>query len=111
MAELSLVAAWQRATHHLLTALDAELADRGLTPGEINALACFASDREVGVGELVARTGQRRSTFTGVLDRLETRGLDARRLGAGTRGLGVRDEPAVMRGRAVLSEPPPLRHD
>jgi DNA-binding MarR family transcriptional regulator len=79
MAELPLVAEWQRATHHLLAALDAALADLALTPGEVNALACFGEQDAVPVRDLVARTGQRPSTFTGVLDRLERRGLVARR--------------------------------
>jgi DNA-binding MarR family transcriptional regulator len=79
MAELPLVAGWQRATHHLLSALDEELAALELTAGEVNALACFAGEASVPVRELIARTGQKPSTFTGVLDRLERRGLVDRR--------------------------------
>src|SRR5918997_2087610 len=79
MADLPLVAGWQRATHHLLSALDDELAALSLTPGEVNALACFAGEKAVPVRELIARTGQKPSTFTGVLDRLERRGLVERR--------------------------------
>ena len=75
MAELPLVAGWQRATHHLLSALDEELAALELTAGEVNALACFAGEASVPVRELIARTGQKPSTFTGVLDRLERREL------------------------------------
>jgi MarR family transcriptional regulator, organic hydroperoxide resistance regulator len=79
MDDLSLVAAWQRATHHLLSALETELAGLALTPGEINALACFGAERSLAVRELLVRTGQRPSTITGVLDRLEKRGLATRR--------------------------------
>ena len=79
MAELPLVAVWQRATHHLLSALDEELEALALTPGEVNALACFGAEKSVPVRELILRTGQKASTFTGVLDRLEKRGLVERR--------------------------------
>jgi DNA-binding MarR family transcriptional regulator len=76
--ELPLIAEWQRVTHHLLAALDDALSDLGLTAAEINALACFAGARARAVRELVTATGQRPSTLTGVLDRLERRGLVAR---------------------------------
>ena len=76
--ELPLIAEWQRVTHHLLAALDDALSDLGLTSAEINVLACFAGARTRAVRELVAATGQRPSTLTGVLDRLERRGLIAR---------------------------------
>jgi DNA-binding MarR family transcriptional regulator len=59
----------------VLAALDDALADLGLSPGEINALACFAGRDHVSVRELVTATAQRPSTLTGVLDRLERRGL------------------------------------
>jgi len=77
--DLSLVVAWQRATHQLLRAIDAELEDLDLTPGEVNALACFLGGESAAVGELATRSGQRPSTLTGVLDRLEKRGLVERR--------------------------------
>ena len=70
-----LVADWQRVTHRLLAALDDALADLGLSAAEVNALACFAGREAVSVRELVAATAQRPSTLTGVLDRLERRGL------------------------------------
>ena len=78
MADLPLIAEWQRVTHHLLAALDDELADLGLSAAETNVLACFAGAPARAVRELVAATGQRPSTLTGVLDRLERRGLIAR---------------------------------
>jgi MarR family transcriptional regulator, organic hydroperoxide resistance regulator len=72
------IAAWQRTTHRLLAALDAELADLRLTPGEVNALAALAGGAQT-ARALADATAQRPSTLTGVLDRLERRGLVARR--------------------------------
>jgi DNA-binding MarR family transcriptional regulator len=72
------IAAWQRTTHRLLAAIDAELADLGLTAGEINALAALGAGART-ARELADATGQRPSTLTGVLDRLERRGLLVRR--------------------------------
>jgi DNA-binding MarR family transcriptional regulator len=77
--ELPLIAEWQRVTHRLLAALDHELPSLRLSAAETNALACFAGRGSVAVRELVAATGQRPSTLTGVLDRLERRGLIERR--------------------------------
>jgi MarR family transcriptional regulator, organic hydroperoxide resistance regulator len=77
--ELPLIAEWQCATHLLLSAIEDELSDLGLSAAETNALACFAGAPARPVRELVAATGQRPSTLTGVLDRLERRGLVARR--------------------------------
>jgi DNA-binding MarR family transcriptional regulator len=74
-----LIARWQRVTHHLLLALDDELADLRLSAAETNVLACLAETRAPPVRELAAATAQRPSTLTGVLDRLERRGLVERR--------------------------------
>jgi MarR family transcriptional regulator, organic hydroperoxide resistance regulator len=76
--ELPLIAEWQRVTHHLLATLDDELSDLGLSAAETNLVACFAGAPARSVRELVTATGQRPSTLTGVLDRLERRGLIAR---------------------------------
>ena len=73
MTDPPLIAVWQQVTHRLLAALDDALADLGLSAGEINALACI--DEQTTVRELVDATAQRPSTLTGVLDRLERRGL------------------------------------
>jgi DNA-binding MarR family transcriptional regulator len=75
MPELPLLVEWERVTHRLLDALDTELRDLDLSAGEVNALACFAGADSVAIKELVGRTAQRPSTLTGVLDRLERRGL------------------------------------
>ena len=75
MTEPPLIAVWQQVTHRLLAALDDALADLGLSAAEINALACFDGRDAVPVRELVQATAQRPSTLTGVLDRLERRGL------------------------------------
>ena len=74
-----LVTDWQQVTHRLLAALDGELADLGLSAAETNALAAFGGATSRTARELVDATGQRPSTFTGVLDRLERRGLVERR--------------------------------
>jgi MarR family transcriptional regulator, organic hydroperoxide resistance regulator len=79
MHDLPLIAEWQRVTHHLLATLDDELAGLGLTAAETNVLACFAGAGAQPVRALVTATGQRPSTLTGVLDRLERRGLLDRR--------------------------------
>jgi DNA-binding MarR family transcriptional regulator len=76
--DLPLIAEWQRVTHLLLRAVDDELTGHGLSAAETNALACFAGAPARTVRELVAATGQKPSTLTGVLDRLERRGLIAR---------------------------------
>lgn len=74
-----LIAAWQRVTHRLLSALDDELAGLGLSAGEVNLLAALAEGEPATVRALGKTTGQRPSTLTGVLDRLERRGLVERR--------------------------------
>lgn len=83
--ELPLLVAWQRTTHRLLRALDGELADLGLSTAEINALACLDRPDRLPVGALGEATGQRPSTLTGVLDRLEGRRLVVRRPAPGDR--------------------------
>lgn len=93
MTPLPLVAEWQRVTHRLLAALDDELADLGLSAAEVNALACMGD--QATVRELVAATAQRPSTLTGVLDRLERRGLVERATNpADRRSVLVRLTPA-----------------
>jgi MarR family transcriptional regulator, organic hydroperoxide resistance regulator len=133
VTDLPLIAAWQRTTHRLLAAIDDELADVGLTAAEVNALACFAGAESRTVRELVEATAQRPSTLTGVLDRLERRGLIERAANpADRRSVLVRLTPAgrthatrvadafatlerrlpaadVRRLLAALDEPPPTR--
>ena len=103
--ELPLVAAWQQATHRLLEALDSELADLRLSAAEINALACFAGRPARTVRELVTATAQRPSTLTGVLDRLERRGLIERAANpADRRSIRVRLTPAGGRHYARVAD-------
>ncbi|MGI5243444.1 MarR family winged helix-turn-helix transcriptional regulator [Dactylosporangium sp. CA-139066] len=70
----------QRATHATLHHLTAHLADLGLSPSELNALANLGAraDAVATVSELGAAIGGRPTTLTGILDRLEQRGLLAR---------------------------------
>jgi DNA-binding MarR family transcriptional regulator len=72
--------ALQAATHHVVERLSNELAGLGLTPGEVNLLAQFEDERALTVAELVRGTRQRPSTLTGILDRLERRGLCQRQI-------------------------------
>ena len=74
-----MIAGWQRVTHRLLSALEDELAGLGLSAAETNVLACLAGGEPLTVRAVGRATGQRPSTLTGVLDRLERRKLVARR--------------------------------
>jgi DNA-binding MarR family transcriptional regulator len=74
-----LIAAVEATVHRLLEKLGGELRDLGLTHGEINALAALGTGSGRTVADLQKATGQRASTLTGVLDRLERRGLVERR--------------------------------
>jgi DNA-binding MarR family transcriptional regulator len=58
--------------------LAVQLADLGLTPAEINALGNLADGRPQTVSALGAAVGTRPATLTGILDRLEGRGLITR---------------------------------
>jgi DNA-binding MarR family transcriptional regulator len=73
-------AALEAAVHRVLDHLAAELADLGLRQAEVNVLAQLGPDAPRSIGDLAAATGQRRSTLTGVLDRLEHRRLVRRRV-------------------------------
>jgi DNA-binding MarR family transcriptional regulator len=80
VTELSLIAALEAAVHRVLDDLAVELADLGLSQAEINALAQLRPGAPRAVRQLVAATGQRPSTLTGVLDRLEGKRLVRRRV-------------------------------
>jgi DNA-binding MarR family transcriptional regulator len=85
VTDRSIVAALEAAVHRVLDHLAAELADLGLRQAEINVLAQLDPRAARPVGELVAATGQRPSTLTGVLDRLERKRLVRRRVNAADR--------------------------
>lgn len=74
----SVILELQRATHATLHLLTAKLADLDLTASEINALGNLADGVGRTVSELCAAVGTRPATLTGILDRLERRGLIAR---------------------------------
>jgi MarR family transcriptional regulator, organic hydroperoxide resistance regulator len=76
----NLISALEATTHRVLEHLALELEDLGLSHGEVNALAQLEPGAVRTIAELQAATGQRASTLTGVLDRLERRGLVERRL-------------------------------
>jgi MarR family transcriptional regulator, organic hydroperoxide resistance regulator len=76
----SLIAALEATTHRVLERLALELEDLGLSHGEVNALAQLEPGAVRTIAQLQTATGQRASTLTGVLDRLERRGLVERQL-------------------------------
>lgn len=75
----------QRATHVTLQVLGTELAELRLTASELNVLANLADGQPRTVSEIGAAAGVRPTTLTGVLDRLEQKGLLARSARAGDR--------------------------
>ena len=119
MSEPPLVVEWQRVTHRLLLALDGALPDLQLSPGEVNALACFGRGGALPVRELVRATGQRPSTLSGVLDRLERRGMleraphpsDRRALQAALTPEGTAARDAVLAAFAHVERRLPQRRD
>jgi DNA-binding MarR family transcriptional regulator len=80
VTDRSVISALEAAVHRVLDHLAAELSDLGLRQAEVNVLAQLEPGRPRSVGELAAATGQRPSTLTGVLDRLERRRLVRRRV-------------------------------
>ncbi|HKE81858.1 MAG TPA: MarR family transcriptional regulator [Solirubrobacteraceae bacterium] len=120
MTDDSLIAALEAAVHCVLDHLAAELGDLGLRQAEINVLAALPPGVARPVGELVAATGQRPSTLTGVLDRLEAKRLVRRRVNPADRrsftialtatgetaAKRVRDAFATLDGRVRDDLPP-----
>lgn len=74
----SVILELQRATHATLHELASRLAGLDLTASEINALGNLADGAARTVTELGIATGSRPATLTGILDRLERRGLIVR---------------------------------
>ena len=85
MTDDSLTSALEAAARRVLEHLATELADLGLRQAEINVLAALRPGVARPVGELVAATGQRPSTLTGVLDRMERKRLARRRVNVADR--------------------------
>jgi MarR family transcriptional regulator, organic hydroperoxide resistance regulator len=71
--------ALQRATHVTLDAAADQLAELRLGAAEMNVLANLADGAARTASELAKAVGSRPTTMTSVLDRLEARGLLARR--------------------------------
>jgi MarR family transcriptional regulator, organic hydroperoxide resistance regulator len=98
----------EAAVHRVLDHLAAELSDLGLRQAEVNVLQQLAPGSPRSVGELAAATGQRSSTLTGVLDRLEERRLVRRRVNPADRrsftiALTAGGERAAARVHAVFA--------
>jgi DNA-binding MarR family transcriptional regulator len=109
VTDRSIVAALEAAVHRVLDHLAAELADLGLRQAEINVLAALSPGVARPIGELVLATGQRPSTLTGVLDRLERKRLVRRRVNAADRRsftieLTAAGEVAAARVRDAFTE-------
>jgi DNA-binding MarR family transcriptional regulator len=85
VTDIAIVAALEAAVHRVLDHLAADLADLGLRQADINVLAQLQPGVARPVAELVVATGQRPSTLTGVLDRLERKRLVRRRVNAADR--------------------------
>ena len=97
-----------KAKHGVLTA---RLADLDLTPVQAHALRILDPERPLAMSELADALYCHASNVTGIVDRLESRGLVERRPGAGdrrVRTLVLTTEGAEVRARvvALLSEPP-----
>jgi DNA-binding MarR family transcriptional regulator len=70
----------QRATHAAGVRLEELLDEVGMSQGEIHVVALLADGATHTVGELQRDLGHRPSTLSGILDRLESRGLIRRAL-------------------------------
>lgn len=108
MTDRPVIASLEAAVHRVLDRLAAELADLGLRQAEINVLAQLEPGRPRSAGELAVATGQRSSTLTGVLDRLERRRLVRRRVNPADRrsftiALTASGERAARRVHAVFA--------
>jgi DNA-binding MarR family transcriptional regulator len=80
---LRLIPSVHRVTHSIALYLDRKKA--GVTQGEAHILAHLSASGDQTVGELHAALGHRRSTLTGILDRLQKRGAIERAVNAGDR--------------------------
>jgi MarR family transcriptional regulator, organic hydroperoxide resistance regulator len=97
-----------KAKHGVLTS---RLADLDLTPVQAHALRILDPARPLAMSELADALYCHASNVTGIVDRLESRGLVERRPGAGdrrVRTLVLTTEGADVRAQvvALLSEPP-----
>jgi DNA-binding MarR family transcriptional regulator len=81
----SVILELQQATHATLHRLATDLADLGLAASDINALGNLADGAPRTVSELGAAVGTKPATMTGILDRLERRGLVTRAARPGDR--------------------------
>jgi DNA-binding MarR family transcriptional regulator len=75
MAGRSFIRDLERASHHVGARLGDRLHDLGITQAEAHVLALLADEGPLTVGSLGVAFGQRPSTLTSVLRRLEARDL------------------------------------
>jgi MarR family transcriptional regulator, organic hydroperoxide resistance regulator len=93
------------------TVLSARLAELDLTQVQAHALRLLEPERPLAMSALAEALYCHASNVTGIVDRLESRGLVERRPGAGDRRvktLALTPEGAAVRARviALMSEPP-----
>ena len=81
----SVILRLQQATHATLHLLATDLAELGLAASDINALGNLADGVARTVSELGTAVGTKPATMTGILDRLERRGLITRAARPGDR--------------------------
>jgi DNA-binding MarR family transcriptional regulator len=100
----SLIRPVQKATHDVGDYLAAVLPEAGLTQGEIHVLSFLAERGASSIGSIQESFSHRRSTLTGVLDRLEGRGLVTRTINPADRRsfvIATTKSGEVVAGRAA----------
>ena len=73
--ELSLIPALERATHAVALWIESAPGELGVSQAEAHVLAHLATHPTSTINDLHMSFGHKRSTLTGILDRLEERGL------------------------------------
>lgn len=72
--QVRIVAEVERATHAIALWIEATLRDLGVSQAEAHVLSFLAQHAESTIADLHTSFGHKRSTLTGILDRLEGRG-------------------------------------
>lgn len=98
--DLPLVTDLQRAVHVLGLHLEAALAELGVSQGEIHVLSLLGHAGTLSITELQRGVQHRPSTLTGILDRLEARGMTQRRINEADRRSNLIELTPLGRGAA-----------
>ncbi len=97
-----IIPALERATHAAALWGERSFSDLGLTQAEIHVLGYLAAAGECSINELHRSFGHKRSTLTGILDRVERRGLVRRQIHPRSRRsilVLLTDEGRIVAGR------------